>query len=406
MFSETGASSSKSGAASTIVAQRPRQREVPLDHRAVAAAAVGAERRPHRERPRAPGHLRAGVPEVRARVVDRRQVRRAGRERLRQQRRVADEREAAVVRARSATCGRRRSTECARSTPSSRSPRRGVTRANSPNAPSTCSHAPCSSARSAARAIGSTSAAFGSPAVAATIAGAPCRSASARPSASTSIRPAPSRTNLPDLRAADAEHRERLRRAGVQVAARQDTGTGGSAARPTSSTSAPCRSPYQCRAAASAEKFARVAPDVRIPPQDAGRPNRSFSHVEREVSSRRCEGRVHPRERVLVEHARQPVGAERGRRHAAGDEVEHPRARRADGRGQPVAQQFGERRDGALALLGERPAEPLGGLGRTGREGRGRVQLRQEPDGLVGDERHHLVDRFEVVDRIGHASRS
>ena len=97
MLSGTSARRSSCGAASTRSARCRASAEVALHHRAVAVAAVGAQRRPDRQRagaPRVLGRQEAGVG---ARVVGRREVGRADVEGPRQPAGVAHEREAAVV---------------------------------------------------------------------------------------------------------------------------------------------------------------------------------------------------------------------------------------------------------------------------------------------------------------------
>ena len=84
-------------------------------------------------------------------------------------------------------------TDCARSTPFARCSAFGVARAKMPNAPSTWSHAPYRSARSASASIGSKSPAFTSPALPTMIAGVPRSAWSASFSAARSSRPTSSR---------------------------------------------------------------------------------------------------------------------------------------------------------------------------------------------------------------------
>jgi hypothetical protein len=59
---------------------------------------------------------------------------------------------------------------------------------------------------------------------------------------------------------------------------------------PSRSTSTPCRSAHQLRAAASAVKFAIVAPVVSTPPHVGGSRNRSRSHPTETDSSRAASG--------------------------------------------------------------------------------------------------------------------
>ena len=98
MLSGTSASRSRSGAASTRAREVLGEVEVALHDRAVALAAVRAQRRPDRERPRPPRHLRPQVPPVRLRVVEIGQVRGAAAEHRGLQRGVAHEREPRLVR--------------------------------------------------------------------------------------------------------------------------------------------------------------------------------------------------------------------------------------------------------------------------------------------------------------------
>ena len=135
------------------------------------------------------------------------------------------------------------------------------------------------------------------------------------------------------------------------------TGTGGSAERPSSSTSTPCCSPHQRRAAARPVKFAIVAPVVSTPLHAAGRPNSSFSQSTRDLLEAHRERRADPVERDLVDRARQPVRGERRRRPAAHDEVEEPRAGRARGRDVGGVDQRAKRRERARTVLGQRAAE-------------------------------------------------
>ena len=60
-------------------------------------------------------------------------------------------------------------------------------------------------------------------------------------------------------------------------------------------------------------------------PRSAGRPNSSFSQSIDTCSRRPAEGRGDPGARVLIERRGEPVGAERGRRRPAVDEVEELR---------------------------------------------------------------------------------
>ena len=182
----------------------------------------------------------------------------------------------------------------------------------------------------------------------------------------------------------DPELGERLARARVDEAAREHRGRGQSG------------SPVG----------ADVAPVLLAPPLPRGRESREVRRggARREHSSPRrgqleellqpvdghglepgAEGRADPAEGVLVERGRQPVGAERRRRHSAGDEVEEPRPRRGRGGVEP-ADQLAEGVDRACSLLRQRPAEAGGGLLGALREHRPLVEAGQPGGGLLEGE--------------------
>ena len=274
--------------------------------------------------------------------------------------------------------------------------------ANRPNAPSTWSHAPYSSARSAISAIGSNPPELTSPAVATRIAGAPSSPRSASSSATRSSRPVASAANvrtcerpIPSIASAFT--------ALMCTQPLPRTGTGGSPPRPASSTSTPCCPPHQRRAAARPVKFAIVAPLVKTPLHAAGSPNSSLSQSSEICSSRMRERRADPIEGNLVERAGQPVGGERRGRPATHHEVEEARAGRARRALRGRVDQHPESRQRACAVVGQRTAKALRGLARPGRTHRSTVQLGEIARRLVGDEAQRLLECVAVQDRVGHA---
>ncbi len=282
-------------------------------------------------------------------------------------------------------------TESARSIPCARCAACGVVRAKRPKAPSTWSHAPYVYARSASSSIGSKSPAFTSPALPIRIAGAPPSSSSARSSASTSRRPASSRANVVTLFAAHPQHPEGLDRGRVDVAARED-GDGREPGQPVGvHVDAVPAAPPAPRGGERGEVRHR-----RARRQNAAPLGRELEEVEQPGDRRalelRAERRLDPRERVLVEHRRDPVGAERGGRHAAGDEVEVPRPRRRDRGVEPLAEQPLEHREAAVALLGERRVEPPRRLLDLRPVERCVVESREVRAGPLGDERQRRLD--------------
>ena len=188
----------------------------------------------------------------------------------------------------------------------------GVRRANSPNAPSTCSHAVWRSHRSATSAIGSKSPAFTSPALAITIAGAvglfelalerrEVEPADVVARETPDVSPDPSRASQPPGPRSDADSRS----TGSPAGAQPPNALG--------STSTPCCSPHQLRAAASATKLAIVAPVVSTPPNSAGSSNSWRSQSTATCSRPRRKRRRGPRDTRLVVRRREPVSAERRR---------------------------------------------------------------------------------------------
>ena len=144
--------------------------------------------------------------------------------------------------------------------------------AHRPNAPSTCTHAPRGFTASQISPTGSNAPVLMLPAWVQTIAGPSIRGSSdgfIRPCASvatrrTRSRPSPSMPS--DLNS-------------VGCASSLTTSvTGGAPIRPSASTFQPTSARTRCRAAASAVKFATVAPVTKPAPLPAGSPSRSTSH--------------------------------------------------------------------------------------------------------------------------------
>src|SRR5919106_490658 len=105
-----------------------------------------------------------------------------------------------------------------------------------------------------------------------------------------------------------------------------------------------------------------VAPVVRTPPQESGNPNSCFSHARDTASSRAPSGvAAHALAFWSSDEASQSAATAAGGA-PADDEVEEPRARRADHRLHPVVEQLAHRRRSAVALLGKRTSEPHGRL--------------------------------------------
>ena len=160
-------------------------------------------------------------------------------------------------------------TESARSTPSVSDRAFGETRANSPNAPSTCTHASCCSHSSATSTIGSKSPALTSPAFAITIAGPALlnscdrASRSRRPTASLPNRrmfPRPGRASRPPAPRSDANTRSRGSAAAGDSRARAPRHPP-RAAHPTSSEPPPGRRSLPSWLPSSAPR--RTDPEVR-----------------------------------------------------------------------------------------------------------------------------------------------
>ena len=125
-------------------------------------------------------------------------------------------------------------------------------------------------------ASGSKSPAFTSPALAITTAGASPRALSSRSRAARSSRPGPSACSFRTASRPSPSIASALVSLGCTYP-EPNTGIRGRPPRPSTSTSTPCRRPHHRRAHASAVKFAMVAPVVRTPPHDRGRPKSSFN---------------------------------------------------------------------------------------------------------------------------------
>ena len=215
------------------------------------------------------------------------------------------------------------------------------------------------SARSAMAAIGSKSPAFTSPALATRIAGAAVERAQPRRAPSRSRRPAASRREPSDVGAADAEHRQRLHGARVDVAAGEDRGRRAGRRARASATSTPCRSPHQLpgrgqagevrHRRAGGEHAAEVGrqPEQLAQPADRDAP-RASSRAARRPSRRRSGRSVEVSQSAPSAAGVAPPmtkwkkrGPARARRRRPAARQRAPRARR----GRP------------RALLGQRPAE-------------------------------------------------
>jgi hypothetical protein len=131
------------------------------------------------------------------------------------------------------------------------------------------------------------------------------------------------------------------------------TGTGGSPARPLSATSTPRVWPHHWRAAASAVKFAVVAPVVNTPPHSAGRPKSSCNHPSETASSWNARGL--PSQAPAFWSIRQAY--KRRLRRTADHPVKKPRPTRPDMRFRAPFEKSPYRRHGADALLRQRTAE-------------------------------------------------
>ena len=248
-----------------------------LHDRAVALASVCAQRRPDRERPRPPGHLRAQVPQFGFGSSRSGRYARAAAEHGRQQRRVAHEREPRLVRHVQplVAVGDRRvgplepfdEMRGARRTPrrtGRRRRRRAATRRSARRGRPSRQRIEVAGVHLAGardhdrrRAVERRAAHARAP-----------RGRGGRPrrgrACARSTRPTPSIASaLTSLGCTYPDPK---------------TGIAGRPAEPCSSMSTPCCSAHHRRAHASAVKFAIVAPVVSTPPHAVGSPKSSFSH--------------------------------------------------------------------------------------------------------------------------------
>ena len=271
---------------------------MPLDHRRVAAAPVGAERRPDGQRARAPRHLRRQVAEDRPVGLLAAEVRRRGRERAVVDLRVVDERRAAVVRhvqplvPVDADRVRALDPRDQRARRRARRPRRGRTRR--PRAATRRTARPGRPARDAGR----TRRCSRRPRWRADRR----LAVEARPAAASSASSGPTRRGERRCLSADPSIATAL--SALTCTSPSRGPDRGSAARPSSSTSTPCRRPHQRRAAARPVKFAIVAPVVSTPLHAGRKAEELLQPVQRDLLDPHRERRADPVERDLVERAR------------------------------------------------------------------------------------------------------
>ena len=103
--------------------------------------------------------------------------------------------------------------------------------------------------------------------------------------------------------------------------------------------------------------MAIVAPVTKTPVNSGGSSNRSRSHSPAIRSTFAASARGVPSVGLLVECGGEPIGAERGRRRPADDEVEEARPARPRGRRRGPLGQLGEGRRGTGTVLGKQLVE-------------------------------------------------
>ena len=247
---------------------------------------------------------------------------------------------------------------------------------------------------------GSEAPVFTSPAVATRIAGAPPRPRSASSSAATSSRPLSSAGNVRTCRRPMPSIASAFIALGVHEAAAEH-GHGRQARQALLlDVHALLQPPPPARGREPGEVRGRRATREGAAPA-GGEAEQLLQPRDRDLLDPHRERRAHPVERDLVDRARPPVGGERGGRPAAHHEVEEPRPgrpRRAVGGG---LDQLAHRRQRAVALERQRRPDRAARLGRR-RPHRRRVELREVPGGLLGDEPERLVERVLVEERVGH----
>ena len=328
--STPSSASSRSANRSAILQQRSTTSAIPDRPSARSAAQVGEPARPPRRLDRevaaAEGPARDLSGEVGGGVCHR--VARASRDERRTRSRSR--------RGRSATCARR--------SPTSRPARhrrpapafRGHAAAHSPNAPSTCNHAPCSRVAAPIARRSSHAPVLTLPACAHTMVGTPGAAARAASSACGFISPFASAGTV----SMDPSPRPSSRSARSIVACRSTLArirTRGAPHRPSRPASQPWAASTCDRPAAMPTVLAAPAPVTNPTDADAGRCRSSFSQRAGHVFERQRRRGERGVERVLVPAGGQHVGDDGGVDRAADHEAEVARARRAyESRGRPA----------------------------------------------------------------------